>query len=59
MKFKYYTTQDMKNENDIEFNTLEEFIEWCKQNSDQNFNPHEVIVDPVNMTLEIYNGYRE
>lgn len=57
MKFDVMRTSDYfhKHENsyEIELNTLEEFINWCKSTN------HEVIVNTDNLELEIYDDWRE
>ena len=57
MKFEVRKTSDgnsLTNEPyEVEFNTLEELIEWCQNTHEQ------VIINATLKELEIYNYYRE
>ena len=60
MKFKTYRTSDTRQEEIKEFDTLEDFMTWCKSVS----NPSQaegvlVIANKNEIELEIYDYYRE
>lgn len=57
MKFDVMRTSDTfnkyENSFEVELNTLEEFIEWCKKTN------NDVIVRIDDLGLEIYDDWRE
>lgn len=67
MKFTTYYTTDYKKEDEkeVEFNTLEELLEWVKEVSDSIVDWHRgAIIKPpldkdANWEIEIYNDWRE